>query len=162
MMNDVTFEKLFNSTLVFLFLKSSEFNIPLHPAKCSSTLETIETSEKDVITVYKDFTDNLPPILFKKTCLSVPHSLCQIYRKIMETGIFPDDWKKAVVVPLFKKGNKSQVVNYRPVSLLSTPGKIFGTLIYKKLYIFCSPFLNDSQFGKTDRQLLNYYLFFKK
>ena len=46
-----------------------------------------------------------------------------------------------------KKGNTSQVINYRPVSLLNIPGKIFETLIFQKLYTFCSPFLIDSQSG---------------
>ena len=75
--------------------------------------------------------DNLPPIPFKKTCLSIPHSLCQSYRSLS----------------LCSKKNKSQVVNYKTVSLLNSPGKIFEPLIFKELCLFCSRFLQDSQFG---------------
>ena len=35
----------------------------------------------------------------------------------LESGVVPDDWKTANVTPVFKKGSKSQITNYRPVSL---------------------------------------------
>ena len=49
--NDLQKANLFANFFASVFIKSSEFNFPLHPAKCSSTLETIEISEKDVITI---------------------------------------------------------------------------------------------------------------
>ncbi|XP_065680569.1 uncharacterized protein LOC136094523 [Hydra vulgaris] len=42
----------------------------------------------------------------------------------METGTLPDMWKKANVMPLFKKGSKLKASNYRPVSLTSIPCKV--------------------------------------
>ena len=36
----------------------------------------------------------------------------------------PEDWRKANVTPVFKKGKKEHPVNYRPVSLTSIPGKV--------------------------------------
>ena len=90
--------------------------------------------------------DGLPPLLFKKICLSIPHSLCQLYRKILQTGIFPDIWKQAVI-PIFKKGSKSDVTNYRPVSLLSIPSKTFEHILFKKLYEHCAEYLHVSQYG---------------
>ena len=71
--NDLQKANLFANCFVLMFIKSSEFNNPLHPAKCSSTLETIEISEKDVLTMCKDLNTNkskglynLPPILSRK------------------------------------------------------------------------------------------------
>ena len=52
-----------------------------------------------------------------------------IFRKSMETGIVPSAWKEANVSPLFKKGIKTNPLNYRPVSLTSVVGKVFETLI---------------------------------
>ena len=40
-----------------------------------------------------------------------------------EEGIFPDIWKIANVIPIFKKGDKSQPSNYRPVALLNCIAK---------------------------------------
>ena len=38
-----------------------------------------------------------------------------IFRKSLDTGCIPHDWRTANVTPLFKKGNRSQAENYRPV-----------------------------------------------
>ncbi|CAJ0941134.1 unnamed protein product [Ranitomeya imitator] len=46
-------------------------------------------------------------------------------RDSIATGSVPQDWRIANVVPIFKKGSKSEPVNYRPVSLTSIVGKIF-------------------------------------
>ncbi|KAL5262942.1 hypothetical protein ACHWQZ_G008372 [Mnemiopsis leidyi] len=44
-------------------------------------------------------------------------AVTQLYVKCSETGILPEIWKSASVVALFKKGSKSDPLNYRPVSL---------------------------------------------
>ena len=50
--------------------------------------------------------------------------------------MFPDCWKIANVVPIFKKGDKASAANYRPVSLLSCCGKLFERLVFKYMYNF--------------------------
>ena len=47
---------------------------------------------------------------------------------LLLTGIVPDDWKTANVTPIFKKGNRQRVENYRPVSLTSLIGKVCETV----------------------------------
>jgi hypothetical protein len=39
------------------------------------------------------------------------------FQASVNQGSIPDEWKEANVVPIFKKGDKSKAVNYRPVSL---------------------------------------------
>ena len=53
-----------------------------------------------------------------------------------EEGIFPDIWKIAYVIPIFKKGDKSQQSNYRPVALLSCIGKLQERIVFKNMYNF--------------------------
>ena len=92
-------------------------------------------------------------------------SLCGLLRSIFqscfENGKFPSEWKKANVVPTYKKNDKQLVKNYRPISLFPICGKIFKRLIYNKLFHFfqgnnlISP--NQSEFkpgGSCTNQLL--------
>jgi len=48
-------------------------------------------------------------------------------------GTVPDDLKAARVVPLFKKDDKTEVGNYRPVSILSIISKVFERVVYDQI-----------------------------
>ena len=52
----------------------------------------------------------------------------------MMTGIFPDIWKKANVLPVHKKESRQIKKNYRPISLLPICGKIFEKVIFDAIY----------------------------
>src|SRR6218665_1274627 len=52
--------------------------------------------------------------------------LAQIFNKSMQMGDVPQEWRDALIVPLFKKGNRSDPGNYRPVSLTSVVCKARG------------------------------------
>ena len=54
----------------------------------------------------------------------------------MQHGIFPQILKTAKVVPIHKSGSKSDVSNYRPISLLSTFSKIYEKIMYSRLTSF--------------------------
>ena len=54
----------------------------------------------------------------------------------MVSSVFPDDWKCARVTPLFKQGEPSDLINYRPISVISVIAKVFERIIYDQLYNF--------------------------
>ena len=56
-----------------------------------------------------------------------------IMKASLETGVVPDDWKAANVTPIFKKGSKSEIGNYRPVSLTSQICKLLEMIIRDSL-----------------------------
>ncbi|KFW95577.1 RNA-directed DNA polymerase from mobile element jockey, partial [Phalacrocorax carbo] len=56
-----------------------------------------------------------------------------IYQQSWLAGEVPDDWRLADVTPIYKKGWKEDLGNYRPVSLTSVPGKIMDWLILNRL-----------------------------
>ena len=64
--------------------------------------------------------------------LSLPLRI--IFKNIIDTGIFPDQWKEANVTPVHKKKDKQTVSNYRPISLLPLFAKIFERIVFKNLY----------------------------
>jgi len=53
--------------------------------------------------------------------------------KSISSGTFPDHLKYAVVKPLFKKGDKTKLLNYRPISILSSFSKVLENVMYKQL-----------------------------
>jgi hypothetical protein len=69
-----------------------------------------------------------------KSCASIiSFPLSYIYNYSLHTGIFPDCLKIAVVKPLHKKGNKFNISDYWPISLLPTFSKIFEKAMYSRL-----------------------------
>ena len=79
--------------------------------------------------------------------IAVPLSiLCNLS---FSEGIFPNCKKNATVIPLFKTGSKSELSNYRPISLLSRLSKVVEKLIYSKLinYLNKNSILHHNQYG---------------
>ena len=56
------------------------------------------------------------------------------FRNILLIAIYPDMWELPNVTPIFKKGDKPLIKNYRPISLLPICGKNFEKLIFNHLY----------------------------
>ena len=81
-------------------------------------------------------TDNICPRLLKGMVDAIAPSLAILFKKSMNEGTVPSDWKTANVTPIFKKGSRSDPGNYRPISLTSVPGKIMETLVKEEMLCF--------------------------
>ena len=57
-----------------------------------------------------------------------------IYKNCIDTGIFPDLWKKSSIVPVHKKGDKQLLQDYRAVSLLPILGKILEKILFNSIF----------------------------
>ena len=77
--------------------------------------------------------DNMYPKVLKVCAEEVCVPLAIIFRKSMDEGLVFQEWKLANITPLFKRGAKSQVQNYRPISLTSVPCKMLESLIKDEL-----------------------------
>jgi len=78
--------------------------------------------------------DEVPPWIVKLSMPFISSPLIYICNKMLSTGTFPTWLKKfSQVLPLFKKGNKTEMSDYRPVSLLTSFCKIFEKVIYNRL-----------------------------
>lgn len=62
--------------------------------------------------------------------------ICNIFNRSIGQGIFPDVWKCARVAPLFKAGDRNDVNNYRPISVISVVAKVFERIVYDQLYAY--------------------------
>lgn len=93
--------------------------------------------------------DNLPSAFLKQLhkCLSEP--LYIIFNKCLSEGVLPDQWKNALVTPIFKSGSRPNVSDYRPISVLSHIPKIFESLVHRSISQALTPYINYQQHGFT-------------
>ena len=64
--------------------------------------------------------------------LCVP--LSNLFNKSLSQGLFPDQWKDALVSAIFKKADRQLKSNYRPISLLSCMSKVFERIVFQDMY----------------------------
>ncbi|MCP4473118.1 MAG: hypothetical protein GY821_00795 [Gammaproteobacteria bacterium] len=67
--------------------------------------------------------EGIPSLFFKKLAAPLAFPLSIIMQHSLVTGSLPDPWKTAIVIPIFKKGIRSDFRNYRPISLTSPASK---------------------------------------
>ena len=92
-----------------------------------NVIQTIDVKDQiSILNLNKSYGhDNISPKFTKAGIDDLAEPLAKIFNKSLILGIYPLSWKKANVIPLFKKGNMALCENYRPVSLLSMKSKIF-------------------------------------
>ena len=68
--------------------------------------------------------NGMNPQMLRELADVIAEPLSIIFERSWRTEEVPEDWRKANVTPVFKKGKKDDPGNYRPVSLTSIPGKV--------------------------------------
>ena len=65
-----------------------------------------------------------------------------------ESGVVPEDWRSAVILPLYNdKGERSECMNYRGISLLSVVGKIYAGILVDRVNRVNEGLIDDEQRG---------------
>lgn len=80
--------------------------------------------------------DNISTNILKANLHYVAQPLSYIFNMSLENATFPDVLKTARVIPLYKKGDKKLVENYRPISLLSVISKILEKIVFQQMFNF--------------------------
>lgn len=93
--------------------------------------------------------DKVSGRMLKAAAPVISRSLSCIFNNSIKTCCFPDDWKIARVIPLFKKGERSLPENYRPISILPVISKIMEKIIFNQLYEYLmqNNLISKHQFG---------------
>ena len=116
----------------------------------------IETEVSSIIKNLKNSAagwDELSPKQMKTVACYITKPLVYLCNISLTKGIFPQELKRANVIPLYKSGNQMSVNNYRPVSVLPVFSKIYEKVVYKRLYdyIVLHNILYDNQFGFREK-----------
>ena len=93
--------------------------------------------------------DNISSLVIKTAFESLIPEVTFMYNLSFDRACFPNNWKKALVVPIPKQGNLTKVQNYRPISLLPLPGKVLEKLVHHQLsdHFETESLLAEEQYG---------------
>ena len=78
--------------------------------------------------------DDLTPKFIQLCAPLLSPILAKLFNLMTVTGLYPQDFKLAKVIPIHKSGDTSSINNYRPISILSSLNMIFEKLLYKRIY----------------------------
>ena len=115
------------------------------------------------IDVKRAFAPNtIPPVILKNCRFLLAPSLCVLFNTCIQCECIPNEWKKAYVVPIHKKGDRKEVSNYRPISLLCSVSKALERCIFNQLYPEIENLIHPLQHGfikgrSCTSQLLDVY-----
>ena len=68
-------------------------------------------------------------VVFKECCAQLETPITSLFNKSLTQARVPRAWKRANITPIFKKGEKKQATNYRPIILTSVLIKFFEKII---------------------------------
>lgn len=141
---------------------SSVFNtdtseiLPPCNVKCSTIMDYITIDIEDVkkrlnnLNVYKSYgPDMLHPKILKELQNEIALPLKLIFECSLSTNTLPEDWKLGNITPIYKKGKKSCIQNYRPVSLTCVLCKVLESIIRDNIirHFIKNNLFSSKQFG---------------
>jgi len=98
--------------------------------------------------------DKLPSVLYKNLSFSLAEPLSLLFTSCQSVGKIPDEWRLAIVTPLYKGGISSAVTNYRPVSLTCVACKIMERIMASEMlsYLRAYDVISKQQHGFLSRR----------
>lgn len=93
--------------------------------------------------------DTVPAMILKELSEELTPIICHLFNQSIATGSVPSDWRTAHIVPIFKKGDKTNPANYRPVSLTCILSKAMEHIISSHImnHLETNNILSDVQHG---------------
>ena len=92
---------------------------------------------------------NIPNKILKDSCQTIAPFFSDIFNLSISTNSFPNDLKTGKVSPAHNSGDRDDLNNYRPISVLPTIARVFERLLYNQMYTYLTDnkLLGQQQFG---------------
>ena len=131
-------------------------------------MEDITVSCEGVVKLLKNLTphkadgpDDILLMLLKEAADEIAPAITLLFQASLNQGNTPSTWRKALVVPIFKKGSKSDASNYRPISPTSVLCKLCEHIFHSTIltHLANHKILSDAQHGfrKKDHVTPNFF-----
>ena len=93
--------------------------------------------------------DGVPARILKVATEEIAPALTKIFEKSLETGAVPSAWRRANIFPIYKKGDRTDASNYRPVTLTAICSKVLEHIIHSQIMQHFDKYsvLSDKQHG---------------
>ncbi len=125
-----------------------------------NVFDSIVFTEKEVADLLKELNtnkspgpDKINPRVLQECAHQLSQPLTILFRRSLEEGKLPSDWKLASITPVYKnKGSKHESTNYRTISLTSVVCKVLEKIIRKRIlqYMKLNKLFSPDQYGFMD------------
>ena len=154
--SDFEIATLFNINFQKVFKKDESYQSFKLPQKNCSKMQNFFITYEDIISSINHLKDkiirtpeNIPPYYIKHVIQSIIFPLSLIFNCSLELSDVPKQWKTSFIIPVHKKGNIHDALNYRPISLTSGFSRIYEHIVSVKIlnHLFDNKLLTNKQFG---------------
>ena len=117
-----------------------------------SLMGNITTNHIEILELCKHIKINKSSVIYyifsrilKDASIILVDKLVKCFNLSFTSGIFPEAWKLAKITPLHKGGQKNQINNFRPISVLPLPGKLIEKIVHNRI----TTYLNNNTILNT-------------
>ena len=149
-----------NHQFISVFTDDTKTSLPSLGTSLYLSMEDIAVSCEGVVNLLKNLKphkaalpDDIPLMLLKETADEITLAITLLFQASLYQGNTPSTWRKALVVPIFKKGSKSDASRYRPISLTSVLCKYCEHILHSTIltHLANHKILSDAQHGFRKR-----------
>jgi len=91
--------------------------------------------------------DQIPAELIKAGCRIICLEIHKFITSIWKKAKLPEEWKESIIIPIHKKGDKTDCSNYRGISILPNTYKILSSILLSRLIPYAKEIIGDHQCG---------------
>ena len=118
------------------------------------TMDELRDAKKKIKLGKAPGPDGIYPEMIVKQGIEGDKLMLKIFQAAFKTKVVPEDWTKSTIIPIHKSGSTMQCENYRGISLLSVPGKVYARILEKRLRTKVNDKLLEYQCGfRPDRSV---------